>query len=460
MKRLGRDPLRSLTVNAEQTGDGFIIHFGGRTYGTFYPDGIWSEYHTEAREFLVDNLVYAQTIHLPLMMGAEEISYNTSPPYFQTYFFQNMVMDFPSCADVDGKSTSSYLRSFMNLKVNFRDNRIRLPTYEGEAREDSSVVSLSFGKDSLCTWAVSREIGLNPQIGYIVEPSLTYEEKHKTALAEAFHKEFGVKLVKVDHSAGELRDGVKLGVGKTELGWGLQSTEYALTLLPVAHRYEAGYILFGNEQSCGEHYYDGEGYVCYPAYDQSHIWTLQIDSMTRQATGGRVRTMSVIEPLNDIAVVLVLNRRYPEVAKYHMSCFVETEAGRERRWCQECTVCGKMYLLLVASGFDPGRVGLERNMLTRECRDYFSLFGGRSVMTYALTGRGRDEQLFAFYLAWRRGVKAELVEEFERRFLDEALEREDELYGEFFGIHESITMPPRIRDEAVSIYREVLGDPL
>jgi hypothetical protein len=229
-------------------------------------------------------------------------------------------------------------------------------------------------------------------------------------------------------------------------------------LLPIAHKWNSRYILFGNEQSCGEFYYDKEGFICYPAYDQCHIWTTQIDSMTRQLTGGNVRTISVIEPLNDIAVVYSLYKRYPEVAKYHMSCFVETEAGRNNRWCMDCSVCSKMYLLIKASGFDPREVGLNRNMLGEEMRDYFSLFGGSSVNTYALTGRGRDEQLFAFYLAWRNGDKSPLVEEFEKRFLDEAKGREDEFYKTFFDIHESITMPNGIKNNVISIYKEVLND--
>ncbi len=168
--------------------------------------------------------------------------------------------------------------------------------------------------------------------------------------------------------------------------------------------------------------------------------------------------MSVIEPLNDIAVVYSLYKRYPEVAKYHMSCFVETEAGRDTRWCMDCSVCSKMYLLIKASGFDPKEVGLERNMLTEDCREYFSLFGGSSVNTYALTGRGRDEQLFAFYLAWKNGDKSPLIDEFEKRFLEEARGREDELYKTFFGINEAITMPKYIKDKVESIYKETLND--
>jgi hypothetical protein len=450
--------VKSLAIKARQTDSGVEIRFRGSKYVIEYPDEIWKEYPREARDILFDNLVYAETIHLPLTHKTGEIVYDTPPPYFQTYFFQNMVMDFPSCADVDGTSTAELLKAFMNTTVSFKEQEIKFPDYVEETREDSSVVSISFGKDSLLTWAVCREMGMNPQLCYVVEPLLTYEEKHKMVLAEAFHEEFGVKLNKIMHSAGKLRDGIMLGLGKTEIGWGLQSTEYALMILPVAHRYGARYILLGNEQSCAEYYYDREGFVCYPAYDQSHIWTKQIDSMTRQMTGGGVRYMSVIEPLNDIAVVYALYKRYPEVAKYHMSCFVETDAGRDHRWCLDCSVCSKMYLLIVASGFDPATVGLTRNMLTKECRDYYSLFGGSSVNTYALTGRGRDEQLFGFYLAWKNGDRSDLVQEFEDRFLDEARDREDELYKTFFGLHESITMPRHIAEKAMSIYKEVLSD--
>ena len=450
--------MKSLAIKARQTDSGVEIRFRGSKYVIEYPDEIWKEYPLEARDVLFDNLVYAETIHLPLTHKTGEIVYDTPPPYFQTYFFQNMVMDLPSCADVDGTSTAELLKSFMNTTVSFKEQEIKFPDHVEETREDSSVVSISFGKDSLLTWAVCREMGMNPQLCYVVEPLLTYEEKHKMVLAEEFHREFGVKLNKISHSAGKLRDGIMLGLGKTEIGWGLQSTEYALMILPVAHRYGARYILLGNEQSCAEYYHDKEGFVCYPAYDQSHIWTKQIDSMTRQMTGGGVRYMSVIEPLNDIAVVYALYKRYPEVAKYHMSCFVETEAGRDHRWCLDCSVCSKMYLLIVASGFDPATVGLTRNMLTRECKDYYSLFGGSSVNTYALTGRGRDEQLFGFYLAWKNGDRSDLVQEFKDRFLDEARDREDELYKTFFGLHESITMPKHINEKATSIYKEVLSD--
>ncbi|MDH5702668.1 MAG: hypothetical protein OEY99_00470 [Aigarchaeota archaeon] len=445
-----------IQVAGRQTSRGIEIQVGGKAYAISYPNDVWQNYPGRLREVLLDNLVFAATIHLSLVLKETEVLYNTNRPLFQPHFFQNMIMDFPSCADVDHVSTSDIVRRFMNLNVRFSDDRVRLPRYSGTSSPDSSVISLSFGKDSLLSYAVCREIGLNPHVAYVVEPSMKYEEKHKTALARRFHREFGVKLDKIVHSAGLLRDGVHLGVGKTELGWGLQSTEYALILLPVAHSYAARYIVFGNEQSCAAYYADQEGYICYPAYDQSHVWTLHVDSMTRLMSKGQVRTMSVIEPLMDIAVMGVLHHRYPDVGKYEMSCFTETESGRDRRWCLSCPICAKMYLLMRALGIHPRRVGLSKNMLTAKNRGFFSLFGGKNVATYALTRLGRDEQLLAFYLAHRNGDRSELVREFSRRFLGEAREREEELRRLFFGIHRPITMPAEIESRVLSIYREEL----
>lgn len=435
--------------------NGIKIRFRNNTYEIIYPNRIWSHYPDADKVVLLDHLTYVTTIHLPIVFGEGELLYNTALPFFEPYFFKNLIMDFPSCAEVDDTNTSDLIRQFMNLKVQFEDIQVKFPQFDVQTNENSSVVALSFGKDSLLTYAVAQEIKLHPKIVYIVEPSMKYEEKHKTLLAEKFYNEFGIKLHKITHTVGQLRNYEYLNVAQTELGWGLQSTEYALEMLPLAYNYQTKYLLFGNEQSCGEYTYDKEGYINHPAYDQSHNWTVQISAMTQSLTNRNVWTISLIEPLNDIAVMYVLQHRYPEIGKYEMSCFTETEAGRDSRWCHSCSVCGKMYLLLVAAGFDPKHVGFTKNMLSREYSSYFSLFGGKKVHTYALTGLGYDEQLFAFYLASKRGNKSDLVLEFENSPLyEKAKEREEELYKIFFNIHKSITLPPDLFEKVSKIYKE------
>ena len=79
-------------------------------------------------------------------------------------------------------------------------------------------------------------------------------------------------------------------------------------------------------------------------------------------------------------------------------------------------------------------------------------------MTYAHTKVGRDEQLFAFYLATKRGAKGELIEEFKASpLIQEAKDREEELWKTFCTLHTSISVPKELRASVNSIYKEELA---
>ena len=79
-------------------------------------------------------------------------------------------------------------------------------------------------------------------------------------------------------------------------------------------------------------------------------------------------------------------------------------------------------------------------------------------MTYAHTKVGRDEQLFAFYLAAKRGSKGGLIEDFKKSPLfQEAKEREEELQKTFCTLHTSISVPKELRNIVNSIYKEELS---
>ena len=68
----------------------------------------------------------------------------------------------------------------------------------------------------------------------------------------------------------------------------------------------------------------------------------------------------------------------------------------------------------------------------------------------------RDEQLFAFYLAYKNKNKGYLIDKFKKKFLKEALAREDELYNKFFKVHRAASIPTKIKRDINSIYKEEL----
>jgi hypothetical protein len=66
----------------------------------------------------------------------------------------------------------------------------------------------------------------------------------------------------------------------------------------------------------------------------------------------------------------------------------------------------------------------------------------------------RDEQLLAFLLAYRRGLKGDLINLFEKKYLNEAKKREGALRKKFLGINSVVTIPFEIRNKIINIYNE------
>ncbi len=443
------------------TRQGICLTFRGRSYHIAYPQEIWEAVPEAVKLLLLDNLSYAAAMHLPMKLkGVKGLHFHSGRPFFEPYFLQNFLRDIPSCCDMDGIDIAGETQRFLELSFSFDVGRMRLPAPwpSGKAgRPVKALVPLSFGKDSLLTFALSEELGLDPVPVFVDEPGFSQERAHKEVLAEEFLKEFGKDLNILEHSTGLLRDDEHLGTGKDEYGWGLQSTEYALMMLPYARAFGAGYILFGNEQSAGSSYRDASGrWTVYPCYDQTHLWTGHIDAMTASLTGeDPVRTGSLIEPLMDMMIQRMLVRRYPAYAKYQMSCFAEGEAGKHDRWCHECSICAKMYLMCLGGGVDPAAVGFKRSMLTEEQLRFFPIFGGESGFPYARTGLARDEQLFAFHCAARFGAEDPLVERFKTSALaEEARDREGELLARFVRQYPAISVPVELGVDLKRIYTE------
>jgi hypothetical protein len=110
-----------------------------------------------------------------------------------------------------------------------------------------------------------------------------------------------------------------------------------------------------------------------------------------------------------------------------------------------------------ALGFDPALVGLKE-MSTQSHKKYFSLFKTLKEMRgFDSLGFGRDEQLFAFFLAVERGVSGELFDLFKKKYYKEAKKREESLRKEFFTVHEPTNIPPELWKKLKPIFEEELS---
>jgi hypothetical protein len=64
-------------------------------------------------------------------------------------------------------------------------------------------------------------------------------------------------------------------------------------------------------------------------------------------------------------------------------------------------------------------------------RPYALAFVDMFISSYEKAPEAKEQQLLAFYMAYRNGVKGYLIDKFKKKFLKEAKSREDELYRRF-----------------------------
>ncbi len=451
-----------LRVEAGYDEESIEVELEGEGYRIGFPREIWGPLDEEVKASIVDHVAFMATNYLPLVLDKRGVIYNTRLPMFDCFSFKSMALDLPSSAVLDGRSTVDYLRSYLNLDFVFSEGEPVVwsrPFEPGEA----AVISFTSGKESLLTLALCRELGLEPILINVEEPSNTNEHGHKARILRELNEEFGVAYYTVPHEVGLFHDAGHMGCRPTSLGWGNQLMYYLFIHLPFVLHHRARYLFYGNEQSCDKEVVNSEGFRANFCYDQSSHWTAQQDVMMRVLTGGSARVGSLVGPLNEIAVIRCLHEGFPELARYQMSCFCEDPVTLEHRWCCNCSKCARNYAFIRAMGADPKEVGFWRDMFTDEHLSLFSALDGGDTYGFDRSGLGREEQELALFLAHERDPEDPFLKDFvaRSRYTDgdggvsnELLKRD---YEQYFGIQEYPTIPRELSDRVYGIYTRLLG---
>lgn len=436
--------------------NGLEISLDRKNYDILYPSNIWRDFPDVYRQNFADAIAYALTMHLCLN-GHEKIIYNFPHPQVEPFFFEGMIysMGQTTLLGEKGVRTSDLLRSFYNRNLNISfTGRPRYSRFKNINRntKNRAIIPFSFGKDSLLTFALTKELGIEPYPIFFREPKSPFENRHKKKLADKFFEEFDLEVNFFPVSAGRLRQ-----TTDNWWGWDMLLTQYSLLIIPYLFGLRARFLFFGHEQSCNEYFTDAEGFSINPVFEQSRRWLLTSNNLAREL-GSNATFASIIEPIHEIAIMKILHNRYPEIGKYQLSCFAEEDSSATKRWCGECSKCARMYIFMLALGIDPKTVGLTENLLGRKKRHLYAVFknGNTKSSVYDQSGLGRDEQLLAFYLAVKNGVKGELIKEFVKESFLEAQSRERELKENFFGIHTTDTLPYELKKQLLRIYKEEL----
>jgi len=433
--------------------NGLTVAVKNKTYRLIYPNQIWAYY--PQKDVFLDNLAHLMTINMPFIAGIKKISYNTALPLFASDFFEMIIRDIPASVDDSPISAAKKIKEFMNICYEFNDYNPKFPSYD-ENLKDKAIVPLSQGKDSLCTLGVCGEISLNPVTVYINDTISPTENKFKIKNSIALSKRFGITHHIITNEIQKLSDYDYWNKPYVDLGYSHMVTGFCFLCLPLCHYHKAKYIVLGNQHNMNYPFISKEGFNVYPSFDQKKEWIKQQDAMIRLMTNNKANVISVIEPLTNLAITKILYSRYNKLTNYTMSCDC-LDASKQSRWCHDCNKCCRLFMMIKAFNFDAKEVGFSKNSLDKKYKKFYALFNGKEVDHYEKSKQARDEQLLAFYLAYKNGADGYLMEEFKKKFLNEAKKREDELYKEFLTIHDSVTMPNKIKNKVFSIYKEELN---
>ncbi len=465
------DPLKQkvLYINSALHSRGVTISLRqgefSHSYDLSFPEEIWAQFPDNFKKMLRDNIAHLSTIELGIMFNLHKMKYDTPLPHFKSFFVELVLKTLIYSGDCASGKAVDYISRLCNMEFSFASQSLPVGV-ESFASEEQSINTVTFGKESLVSYGLCKELGLNPILVTVIEPDMdipykgkqirSFENKHKEVLIKQFEDEFGAKVYKIHNELGDLRFYANWGVDMEELGWSSQLTEYMFSLVPFCYALKGKYIVFGNEKSCDSFYYSKEGFKCNPVYDQSTEWIGHMNAILHSFTNGNVKATSLVQPIHEIAVCKVLYQRYPELAKYQTSCHMDEDTAENNRWCGKCSKCARLYVFMRALNFDPSSVGL-RDMFTEDCKRYYSLFhSDKDMRDFDSLGLGKEEQLFAFLLAVKNGAQGDLIDLFKKEYYEDARSREDEFRAEFFKVQKPLNVPSNLWKKLKPIFEEEL----
>jgi len=433
--------------------NGVEIKIGNKKYLTAYPSSIWEKFPKSLHKIFADSLAVVATWHLGFS-GEKPIVYHFSHPPIEAVFFKILTYSLPmNVFENKELKTSEILKKLYNVffQTQFKGINYHYLGKKVKRRlKEKALLLFSFGKESLLTYGLLRELGVDVIPIFIKEPYSSFENAHKKKLASRFYNKFNDEVIFFPLSFGRLRE-----ITGFYWGWDIILSQYAFVLLPFYFYHQARYLFFGNEQSCNFYLKDKEGYFINPVFEQSVLAMKHLADIPKLFFIN-THVGSLVEPIHEIFVLYILHHRYPEIGKFQMSCFSEEEEAKKKRWCGVCEKCARIYIFLKALGISPERVGFyNNNMLSHKKKDLYVIFNSQSdLSSYGGSGLGKDEQLLAFYLAYKNGTKGELIDLFKKKYLKEVEKKIKKLIDIYFGIHSSYTLPSSLRSRVLSIFKK------
>ena len=446
-----------IVVKTHQKPTGFDVFVDSQRFEVTYPLVIWQSFPQNLRQQFAETVAFYFTYHL-YFKDKKPLNYQFSPSLTHSLFINGLLMVLPEAILEISKAKFTALHLFEMLYQSQHELTYSPQTLHSDYKitpyapnEKKVMIPLSMGKDSLLTFGITRELGLDQTLVFFVEPHSQNEIKNKLALGKEFMNTFQVPITYIPVSLGALRE-----AGGTQWGWDLILTEYTLLSLPFLHFNKIGYFLWSQEQNYHIPTTTPFGLTLTMNYDETKKWRLMLTQLLSYF-GSPAVVGSLNEPLMEFTDVYILHHRYPEIARFHLSCDNDHKNARKSRWCHACAECSRFYIYLLAMGVDPARVGIRENMLLSNKLRYSDVL--EKETGYHYTYQFATDTLFALYLVYKRGIKGAVVDRFKKMYL-ERMEKEMSLglLNKYTSLHSSQTIPSIFKPRVLAIYKEELAN--
>ncbi len=447
--------MNSFGITGKINADGYSIGVKGREYSVTYSREPWQR--LKMKEALVDNILYGKTAQLRMIK--DRLEYSTNEPFLKGFFDWGVERDIPKIADTKNIGTDKLISQFRKSQTVFASPEIKGSIFDGNATdENKALLGMSFGKDCFLTFGIAQEIGLDVTPVFfsdMVDYNPT-ELLMKKKIMEEFTSKFKKKVITVADNTDSVYYDPSIPDNCSSFDEINAMALFTLNLLPIAYSNSSRYVMFGNEHNHNDYYANRDGFRTFPSGDQASEYMERLNGKLRPLTAGNSRVVSLIEPIYNLAEMQLLGKRYPQFLPLIMSCL--PKGDNKERWCSACPMCAKFYAFCLAVGIDVSKFGFRESMLQKKFWNLFPLFNEKPTRPYEKPKAQRDEQLLTFYLAYKNNAKGELIDLFKEKFLEEAKQKEEELRKKFFGINSSVSMPAKIKNAIVKIYKEELSD--
>jgi len=234
--------------------------------------------------------------------------------------------------------------------------------------ENSCGVLSSGGKESLLTYAMLKEIGVEVHPLYVNEsgghwrtalPAYRYFKKNDPNTAKVWTNVDRLYTFMLDHMKIIRPDHRKIWSDTYPIRLCIFPV-YVFLLLPIFARRKIGNLLIGSELDDPRvvPYFKGIRHY-FGVYDQTQDFDLRMEQWFAKRMSG-MRQWSAVRSVSGMIVERILTRRYPETARLQRSCHSCRFDRDNIIPCGKCSKCQGVLLFLIANDVDPAIMGYRK----------------------------------------------------------------------------------------------------